>query len=266
MAIDLYCTAPAIEKTQMRGGYMTRMKKPARIRVGGLLWRCVAIVIVIHLSILLASAAPPPLGDPNEVWVSTSSGDTLVVGEQVKLEFYFANANPLDIVQLHMGIKSPDSATWEWIKPVGGYGNDPTREYVTIVPGSRLDGSFDWFLVDLFSNLSDSSLGGPDQDSLEIYATTWELTMDAGPLEHMWNLHFIPTHTGTICVDSIRILHQGLDPWCFGGSGDPSWAGPFCFEVVEPVAGDINCDGQANVMDAVYLINWIFRGGPPPCR
>jgi PKD repeat protein len=29
-------------------------------------------------------------------------------------------------------------------------------------------------------------------------------------------------------------------------------------------AGDANCDGQVNIGDAVYLIAYIFRGGPPP--
>jgi hypothetical protein len=28
--------------------------------------------------------------------------------------------------------------------------------------------------------------------------------------------------------------------------------------------GDANCDGHADVGDAVYLINYIFRSGPPP--
>ena len=28
--------------------------------------------------------------------------------------------------------------------------------------------------------------------------------------------------------------------------------------------GDANCDGSLNVSDAVYLINFIFVGGPPP--
>ena len=30
-------------------------------------------------------------------------------------------------------------------------------------------------------------------------------------------------------------------------------------------AGDGNCDGATNVGDAVYVINFIFRGGSPPC-
>jgi hypothetical protein len=30
-------------------------------------------------------------------------------------------------------------------------------------------------------------------------------------------------------------------------------------------AGDVNCDGIPNITDAVYLITYIFTGGPPPC-
>jgi hypothetical protein len=30
-------------------------------------------------------------------------------------------------------------------------------------------------------------------------------------------------------------------------------------------AGDANCDGQVNVGDAVYLIAYVFKGGPEPC-
>jgi hypothetical protein len=30
-------------------------------------------------------------------------------------------------------------------------------------------------------------------------------------------------------------------------------------------AGDVNCDGTINVSDVVYLINYLFISGPPPC-
>jgi hypothetical protein len=30
-------------------------------------------------------------------------------------------------------------------------------------------------------------------------------------------------------------------------------------------AGDTNCDGTVNITDAVYLTNYIFSGGPAPC-
>lgn len=34
---------------------------------------------------------------------------------------------------------------------------------------------------------------------------------------------------------------------------------------VPPQAADVNCDGNTNVADAVYLINYIFKSGPAPC-
>lgn len=30
--------------------------------------------------------------------------------------------------------------------------------------------------------------------------------------------------------------------------------------------GDVNCKGFVNVVDLVYLINYLFKGGPPPCE
>ncbi len=34
---------------------------------------------------------------------------------------------------------------------------------------------------------------------------------------------------------------------------------------VPPEAGDATCDDALNIADAVYLINYIFKGGPEPC-
>ncbi len=33
-----------------------------------------------------------------------------------------------------------------------------------------------------------------------------------------------------------------------------------------PMNGDSNCDGGINISDAVWLINYVFTGGPPPCN
>jgi hypothetical protein len=53
--------------------------------------------------------------------------------------------------------------------------------------------------------------------------------------------------------------------------GDAVYLVNFIFKGGPPPApyalcsGDANCDCQVNIADAVYLINFIFKGGPPPC-
>jgi hypothetical protein len=32
-----------------------------------------------------------------------------------------------------------------------------------------------------------------------------------------------------------------------------------------PEIGDVNCDGVVDIGDAVFLVNYLFKGGPPPC-
>jgi hypothetical protein len=89
-----------------------------------------------------------------------------------------------------------------------------------------------------------------------------------GPLEHAFDIHLKPTSPGTIVIDS-SMFPPGDFPLTFastGGSIIPAWNGPFEFTVIEPPKGDMNCDGVANLADAIFIINWIFRDGPPPCR
>ena len=31
------------------------------------------------------------------------------------------------------------------------------------------------------------------------------------------------------------------------------------------LSGDANCDGSVNITDVIYLINYLFKGGTAPC-
>jgi hypothetical protein len=39
----------------------------------------------------------------------------------------------------------------------------------------------------------------------------------------------------------------------------------FDIEIPQISCGDVNCDGTSNVSDAVWIINYVFVGGNPPC-
>jgi hypothetical protein len=39
---------------------------------------------------------------------------------------------------------------------------------------------------------------------------------------------------------------------------------PSCFHISYPDVGDCNCDGIVDIGDVVYLISYLYRGGPPP--
>lgn len=53
-------------------------------------------------------------------------------------------------------------------------------------------------------------------------------------------------------IDEVRISSTALSPGQFLEFG--------------PVIGDVNCDEKITVSDVVYLINYLFKGGPPPCH
>jgi parallel beta-helix repeat protein len=62
---------------------------------------------------------------------------------------------------------------------------------------------------------------------------------------------------GSPCIDT----GDPLDPVPPGG-GDRVDMGAFEYLIL--IAGDANGDGQITAEDVVYLINYLFRGGPPP--
>jgi hypothetical protein len=49
---------------------------------------------------------------------------------------------------------------------------------------------------------------------------------------------------------------------------ETSPVGLICFDITDPppmsLAGDLNCDGLVDIDDVVYMVAYIFLGGPPP--
>ena len=96
-------------------------------------------------------------------------------------------------------------------------------------------------------------------------ATGWPTT--EGPVKYVqFGFRVVDLSTGQICVDSISI--SGSQEWLFE---DPDFAfnGPYCWTIYncsQSVCGDADNGGSWNILDATFLINYLYRNGPlPPC-
>jgi hypothetical protein len=98
--------------------------------------------------------------------------------------------------------------------------------------------------------------------------------MDMGPLEHMISIHFRPVApvseagvVGTLCFDSAGYVPPGeADIFVDQIGGAVVIENIDCFRCwpVKMICGNPNGDNDVNVGDPVFMINYIFRGGPPP--
>ncbi|MFH2048016.1 MAG: dockerin type I repeat-containing protein [bacterium] len=76
-----------------------------------------------------------------------------------------------------------------------------------------------------------------------------------------------------LCIDSSWFPPGGTWTWGLygGGTVTPSWDGPHCylidrFDACCLSSGDVNWDDKVLVDDLIYLVNYLFKSGPPtPC-
>lgn len=103
----------------------------------------------------------------------------------------------------------------------------------------------------------------------------FSICIDPGPLEHWLSIHLTPTaptndQTYQLCLD----ITQSLGPIDFAFSDyyglgmtvtflDDNNDGIWCWPVMAYIPGDANGDRLMNIGDAVYIVNRIFRDGPP---
>ena len=226
-------------------------------------------VVVFSLALCLvmwgyaAVGAQEPIGAADEMWLTSTIGETLCVGQEVIIQVHISNSRELDGFSLMFAIASPDGASWEYTPQAESLWYFPGGNFLSPYNDSRFWGDV------LEFRLAQRGPSEPGREWFEVMGFSATAPYAApGPLEHAFDIHFKPTSPGTIVIDSSCYPPADF-PLLFCSSGMsyiPAWNGPFEFTVVEPLAGDINCDGSANLADAIYIINWIFREGPPPCR
>ncbi len=198
--------------------------------------------------------------------------DTIYINQPTAFDIFIENDIAWAGIQLGWELSSTDGAIWSYTD-VGGWGPDGLGSglaAVTVVPGSRLDPIANVFdLTRLIINERD--IDGALRDSIGIGGAAFSSPgILPGASQHMLSLHVTAPAPGEICIRGINFPNGNF----FGfstGSGQfftlPDVGVYYCYPVVEMAVtqcGDVNRDNLVNLADPIYIMNYIFKGGPPP--
>lgn len=202
--------------------------------------------------------------------------DSIVAGTQITFNIRFTNNTSFAVSGFTNGfeISSPNGATW----------GTAVGELVESQGPSWFDGG-------IF--LHGYGVSGSQADTLTVAGfKIFGSGMPPGYDEIFYKIIIGPIPNGQdglhICLDSAWFPPNGPWLWSLSGgpSGPPSWSGPHCFTVYELpcnkitgegcgqfpcqpencclLRGDADHDGMWSVSDLTYLVDYLFRGGPPP--
>ena len=81
-----------------------------------------------------------------------------------------------------------------------------------------------------------------------------------------WRIVFTPADTGVIMIDTVSawpFIHHSVLAW--DGEEHPFvWQGKSIVVVPYCLTGDAKADSQITAADAIHLIGYVFKNGPPP--
>ena len=192
--------------------------------------------------------------------------------------------------------------TWENVGGYGPSGLNTGHACVTVVPSSRMDPpNVVWDYTTGF-RVREHDLNEVSPDSIGISGNAAVAGLPPGPLQHMVTIHFKATSTsmntvymhldsafisvggGMVFLEAggmkITPLFTSASPWQLTARcGDPNGDGDinvgdvvFLIQYIfrsgaapkPAIVANVNGDEEVNVGDVVYLINHIFTGGPAP--
>ena len=103
---------------------------------------------------------------------------------------------------------------------------------------------------------------------LNIYADFTGAPIPAGSTGVVATLHFTKVTDGdhlAMCATEIPPSNSLMLISDYCADGTPPSQRIFSPKVSLALNGDANCDGVVNLGDIVYLVNYCYKGGPPPC-
>jgi hypothetical protein len=195
--------------------------------------------------------------------------DTLYVGGEYEFRIWVENDIALGSFVFTYAIWSDDSATWIPVSKPEGYGD---KAAVTVVLGSRMDPPEAYF--DMFNGIlvSDFNFDGGSSDTIAMSAMSYQQNFPPGEMDHVLSIHFSLTglytdgEYGTLCIDTTSwqcACPDNAFQDIYGSLFIPDLNCAHCWPV-KFLCGNPNGDNDVNVGDAVFMINYVFREGPPP--
>ena len=176
------------------------------------------------------------------------------VGVPITFYFKFNNNSGGNITGCTNGIRliSTDGATWQ--TPVGGWQPEIHTNY--------MDGG-------VFVNYFSADGAGTDTIGFGAFSMMKPgIPNGYNSVVFTLTTTFNPASAGkTVRLDSCYYPSGNVWRWVTTvGVVVPSWPGPYNYIIVSCAGnGDVNCDNSRDLADAVYMINYIFKGGPAPC-
>ncbi|HOP07039.1 MAG TPA: S8 family serine peptidase [candidate division Zixibacteria bacterium] len=232
---------------------------------------------VAHLWQYMFEGGIPPCDRPEapvfevsgDVWLNEVEGQlrpcTLAVGVPVTFRIR-ASIDQADGVRYFSNgfhLWSPDGATWSARQAT-------YNGTVYDVPANRA-----FFGIDReFATAHELSCIGASYDTLETMgAFSWAFPVTpsgtSGDIYEIMIGAFDENDVGkTIILDSSSFGNAGTWEWTANGTNrfSPRWPGPYVFVIGETsyTPGDVNGDSELTIDDILYLVQYMFHGGPLP--
>jgi len=172
------------------------------------------------------------------------------------MRWKYTTGNPIHGFANGFRVYSPDGATWQPIVLDTVSHGWPTR-----------------FDLGIWINYWSANGSGADTAGITGSALTGSgITAPFDTLVWWIETKVYEADTGKhLCIDSS--FQPPANPWIWFDNFTtpilPNWSGPHCWEIVgccnhDGIRGDVDYSRSINVADAVFLVDYIFFGGPPP--
>ena len=209
----------------------------------------------------------------NDICVHLNGGDDVAyIGEYNTLEIWVANDIDLEALQFGMIVSwTPGPFEWVWTMAYGSQSPFDWHGGANILPFFASDVTFD--------NLSPETFAAGAAGMPGMY-----LPPASSRLCYSLEFGLPPRMVRASSIQIQPYAYFGSNNWFFQRTDDSRFPPDFCGEPVpsmdDPVAtpatfdvvqrpqaicGDSDCSGDVDIDDVVYLIAYIFSGGPAPC-